>query len=139
VLSPGVGLLTRRRFVGAGAGFAGLLIAPSAWARSSAATARKTLVRSHFKPIVGAKLKMTGGGNDVDVVLSEITDLVPRLRPDDPNRFALVFTAPRDHRPTSGIRTLQHDAFGQVALFVSPVDRGVKAHHYEAVINRSRS
>jgi hypothetical protein len=131
--------VSRRAFLCSGGAFALLATSPSAWARRVTRVGRTALQRSHFKPLVGEKLRMTGGGNDVHVVLSEITDLVPKLRADDPDRFALLFTVGRSHHATPGIRTLHHDALGQVALFVSPVDRGIKARHYEAVINRSRS
>jgi hypothetical protein len=135
----GAGRVSRRTFLLSSGAFALLATSPSAWARAVTLARRKTLKRSHFKPLVGSKLRMTGGGRDVHVVLSEITDLIPRLRADDPNRFGLLFTVSGSHQATAGIRTLHHEALGQLALFVSPVDRGVKAHHYEAVINRSRS
>lgn len=82
---------------------------------------------------------MTGGGVTVIVVLTKIGNLTPVLREDDPNRFVLLFEAPLNHERTQGIRRLYHDALRPVSLFVSPVDRGVRARHYEAVINRSRS
>jgi hypothetical protein len=131
--------ISRRAFLCSGGAFTLLATSPSAWARSVTKARGTALKRSHFKSLVGSKLRMTGGGNDVHVVLSEITDLVPKHRADDPDRFALLFTVSRSHHATPGIRTLHHDALGQVALFVSPFDRGIKARHYEAVINRSRS
>jgi hypothetical protein len=82
---------------------------------------------------------MTGDGVAVVVVLAAVSNLLPVLRKDDPNRFALLFEAPLNHARTEGIRTFHHHAIGPVSLFVSPVDRGVRARHYEAVINRSRS
>lgn len=138
-MTNGVGPVSRRAFLHAGATLALLGTAPAAWARGAAAASPKSLRRSHFAPLLGAKLRMTGGGVDVDVVLAEVGNLVPVLRKDDPNRFALLFEAPRNHTRTEGIRSFHHDQLGSVALFVSPVDRGVKARHYEAVINRSRS
>jgi hypothetical protein len=79
---------------------------------------------------------MSGDGPDVTVVLTEINDLVPVMRADDQNRFALLLEAPADYPVIEGIRTLRHAAFGDVTLYVSSVDRGVDARHYEAVINR---
>jgi hypothetical protein len=118
-----------------GVALGSFLVVPAAWARSSNATVRRTLVRSHFKPLVGAKLRMTGGGNHVTVVLAEVKDLAPAGSSAD--QFALLFKVPRRQRVSEGIRTLHHSAFGQVDLFISPVDRGVKARYFEAVINRS--
>ena len=127
--------MTRRAFVRSGAALGSLLVAPAAWARSSNATVRRTLVRSHFKPLVGAKVRLTGGGNDVTVVLAQVKDLAPAGSSAD--QFALLFKVPRRQRVDEGIRTLHHSAFGRIDLFVSPVDRGVKARYYEAVINRT--
>jgi hypothetical protein len=70
-------------------------------------------------------------------VLAEISDLVPAMRAQDERRFALRFDAPRTHLRTEGIRTLHHPQLGDVSMFVSPVDRGVTALHYQAVINRT--
>lgn len=133
-------------FIGAGAAMAMLAAAPPAWARRSMATVRSALTarsnslkRSRFTPALGSTLRMTGGGEQLDVVLAEITDLRPVLRADDEDRFALLLHVPGSQRPTSGIRTLRHPDIGEVALFVAPVDRGVNPVHYEAVINRSRS
>jgi hypothetical protein len=138
--------ISRRMFIGAGAAVTLLAAAPPAWARRSmsavrsAVTARSNpLRRSRFTPALGSTLRMTGGGEQLDVVLAEITDLRPLLRADDEDRFALLLHVPGSRRPTAGIRTLRHPDIGEVALFVSPVDRGVNPVHYEAVINRSRS
>lgn len=135
----GPGGLTRRMFVSAGIGVGALVLTPHAWAKTGAATRRGPLVRAHFKPLVGEKLRMTGENTDVQVELAGISDLVPVLRHDDPNRFALMFKVPLEHTGTGGIMTFHHRHFGQVELFVSPVDRAIKVRHYEAVINRSRS
>lgn len=131
--------ISRRVFLGSGGALMLLATSPTAWARSALASGRKGLHRSRFEPLLGARLRMTAPAGDLHVVLSEIGDLIPKLEANDPNRFALLFTAARDHQPTSGIRTFTHRQLGQVALFVSPVDRGVDGLHYEAVINRSRS
>jgi hypothetical protein len=137
--STGVGGLTRRMFVRAGVALGALVVAPDAWAKTILGNSRGSLRRQHFKPLVGSKLRMTGGQTDVQVVLAGIHDLLPVLQPHDPNRFSLVFAVPRGHRCAAGIMTFHHRDLGHVDLFVSPVDRGIKARHYEAVINRSRS
>jgi hypothetical protein len=132
--------LSRRVFLRGGAAMAFLAAVPAARARASATGAAAKLKRYRFTPLVGARLRMTGGGDDAHVVLAQVGDLFPVLRPDDQNRFSLMFTIPRGrHRPSPGIRTFHHPLIGHVQLFVSPVGRGRKALHYEAVINRSRS
>ncbi|MDQ6804014.1 MAG: hypothetical protein M3065_03385 [Actinomycetota bacterium] len=138
-MASGIGPMSRRMFLRGGATFAVLAVAPSAWARSTTASAANSLTRSRFTPHVGATFRMSGDGNYVDVVLTKIDNLIPVMRSEDPNRFALLLEAPLDHPPTEGIRTLHNSAFGDVTLFVSPVDRGVDGRHYEAVINRSRN
>jgi hypothetical protein len=130
------GGLSRRMFLSGGAAVALLLAGPPAWARSALAARTRPLRRSRFKPVLGATLRMTGGGDDVDVVLAEITDLSPVLRADDEDRFALLLHARGSHRLRAGTKTLRHHDLGAVALFISPVDRGVEPAHYEAVINR---
>jgi len=138
IATTGDGALTRRRFVRSGVALGALALAPGAWAKSISRSGGGTLRRSHFKPLVGAKLRMTGGDTGVHVMLVGIHDLLPVLRPNDPNRFSLLFAVPRDHRCAEGIMTFHHRDLGRFDLFVSPVDRGLKARHYEAVINRSR-
>jgi hypothetical protein len=93
------------------------------------------LTRSTFVPLLGTTLRMTGGGDDVYVVLSEINDLSPSAR-DDEGRFALIFRAPAGQVPTQGIRTLHHDRIGATGIFVAPVGRAVGGLSYEAVFNR---
>lgn len=80
---------------------------------------------------------MTGDGEDLKVVLSAVNDLVPTLRANDENRFALLLEAPAGHVRSQGVRKLRNARFGEVVLLLVPVDRGVKALRYEAVINRS--
>jgi hypothetical protein len=138
-MTKGIGSMSRRMFLRSGAALALLAAAPTAWARSGGLAPRNLLTRSRFTPLLGASFRMTGDGQDLDVVLAQISNLTPVMRADDPNRFALLLEAPMDHAPSEGIRTFQNDDFGEVDLFVSPVDRGVEARRYEAVINRSLS
>jgi hypothetical protein len=129
--------ISRRAFIRSGVAVTVLSAVPVALVPTAWAAPVKGLTRSRFAPLVGATFRMTGGGDDLDVVLAEINDLVPLLRAHDERRFALRFDAPRGHRRTEGIRTLHHRQVGNVVMFVSPVDRGAKALHYQAVINRT--
>jgi hypothetical protein len=131
-----LGHMSRRAFVRDSAAAVVLLTAvPLSWAQSAYAASGKALVRSTFTPLLGATFRMTGGGDDFDVVLAEINDVVPVLRPNDQNRFAAVFSAPAGRQRTQGIRSLYHPNIGHIALFVASVDRGVEASRYEAVVN----
>lgn len=144
--TKGVEPVSRRMFLCGSAALALLAVAPPAWARRAVSATRgavaatpRSLTRSRFEPILGGTLRMTGGGHNIDVVLAEITDLLPVLRAHDPHRFALLLHAHGSHQPVSGIRTFHHDDLGDVALFVSPVDRGIGPTHYEAVVDCSCS
>jgi hypothetical protein len=140
-VTNGFGAISRRAFLrGGGATVAYLAVAPAAWARNTRISGPgNPLARSRFTPHIGARFRMSGEGPDLDVVLSAIDDLIPVTRSEDPDRFALLLEGPIDLPSTEGIRTLHHDALGEISLFVSSVDRGVDARHYEAVINRSRN
>jgi hypothetical protein len=127
--------ISRRAFLRSGVAVTVLSAVPVALVPAAFGAPAAGLTRSRFAPLVGTTFRMTGGGDNLDVVLSEIHDLVPVRRSQDEKRFALRFDASRAHRRTEGIRTLHHPQVGNVVLFVSPVDRGVKALHYEAVIN----
>ena len=129
------GWMSRRRFAGGGAALALFGAMPVSLARVAAA-ARSPWARSRFTPFLGSTFRMTGAGDDVDVVLTEIGDLRPVTRADDDRRFALLFAAPRGHGPADGTRTFTRAGFGAIDLFVSPVGSGAGARHYEAIINR---
>jgi hypothetical protein len=92
--------------------------------------------RSRFVPFRGATFAMTGGGGKVGVVLTDIRDLRPVLRPADEKRFMLLFTAARDHKPADGIRRFRNDNFGEIDLFVSPIGQSAESLTYQVIINR---
>jgi hypothetical protein len=129
------GWVSRRTFAGGSVALALLSAMPVSLARVAAA-AKSPWARSRFTPFLGSTFRMTGAGDDVDVVLTEISDLRPVARANDNRRFALLFAAPHGHGPADGTRTFSHDGFGAIDLFVSPVGAGAGARHYEAIINR---
>jgi hypothetical protein len=130
--------MSRRTFVRGGAGLALLSVTPVPLAHvlSAATPVPAPWSRSRFAPFRGSTFRMTGAGEDVDVVLTEINDLRPVLRVNDERRFALLFVASPSEAPANGIRTFGHDDFGDIALFVSPVGRVAGALRYQAIINR---
>jgi hypothetical protein len=129
------GRMSRRSFARGGAALALFSAVPVSLAGAVAA-ASSPWARSRFAPFLGSTFRMTGAGDDVDVVLTEISDLRPMARANDDRRFALLFTAPAGHGPADGTRTFRRGGFGAIDLFVSPVGAGTGARHYEAIINR---
>lgn len=124
--------ISRRTFARGSAALALLTAVPLALAERSAAP----WDRSRFTPWIGSTFRMSGAGQDVDVVLTEVGDLSPVAKPDDASRFSLVFAAPAGHTRTDGIRTFSRDGFGTMALYVSPVGPDTEDRPYQAVINR---
>ena len=160
-----VGMISRRAFIGGGAaaalltassvalGKGALGMGPGVPGRAGAGAAAvggnvvldagrgeaseppALLTRSTFTPLLGTTLRMTGEGDDFDVVLEEINDLSPSAQGDE-DRFALVFRAPVGQAPTQGIRTFGHERTAGTGIFVAPVGGTVGGLTYEAVFNR---
>jgi hypothetical protein len=126
--------MSRRAFARGSAAVALLTAVPISLAERSTAT--KPWGRSRFTPWVGSTFRMTGAGEDVDVVLTEIGDLHPAARAQDEARFSLLFTAPAGHAPTDGIASFSRDGFGAIDMFVTPVGPDSGDRPYEAIINR---
>jgi hypothetical protein len=93
-------------------------------------------VRSTFTPLLGSTFHMSGGGSGYDVVLTEIDDLDFSRADQSEDCFSLIFSGSTSRPRTSGIRTFRHAKIGAVDMFVSPVDRGVRALRLQSVINR---
>jgi hypothetical protein len=126
--------ISRRAFGRGSAALVLLTAVPLSLAARSAGAA--TWGRSRFTPWIGSTFRMTGAGDDLDVVLSQIGDLRPVARTQDEARFSLLFTAPAGHAPTGGIRTISRDGFGAIDMFVTPVGPESGDRPYQAVINR---
>ncbi len=134
------GPVSRRTFlrdgaVVAAAGAATLSISGVASAATRTAVPRAKLARSTFVPLVGRTFTMAEGRSSHDAILAEVNDL-PAADRGDEDRFALVFHVDRRNRPAQGLKQFRHAELGRVDLFAGPVDRGVKALRFEAVVNR---
>lgn len=130
--------ISRRRFFGVASAVTAAVALPSWTASAIAGTSSATkLTRSAFAKYVGATFRMsdaTFGGN---VVLSSVDDIAGAVAGDE-NRFALLFTAPSSSvTAPQGVYTFRQKAFGSADLFVVPVDRGVSARLYQAIVNRT--
>jgi hypothetical protein len=133
--------LLRYGTVVASVGAASLSISPAAGAASRTGAGRRLpapdpLKRSTFAPLVGEAFTMTGAGGARRAVLAEVNDLRPETSAGNEDRFALVFKVAPGRNPAGGVKEFRHPRLGSVSLFAGPVDRGVKAARYEAVINR---
>jgi hypothetical protein len=115
------------------AGASALAVLP--FARLQAAMAATTMPRRDaFSGAVGSTFQLTGNGITASAVLAEVADLRPTLRPNDPDRYSLVFTL--NSALPQGIYTFRQKRVGSVDLFATPVDRGVKIRSLQAIVNR---
>jgi hypothetical protein len=106
------------------------------WASAPSTTI--ALRRSAFVPLVGDTFEIIHQGGSLPVVLRQVTDLKPTLRPGAEDQFSLMFTDAR-LRPAlqDGTYGISHPRHGRIALFVTPIDRPQTTQHYQAVINHS--
>jgi hypothetical protein len=130
------GGISRRAFVGRSASLVAISAVPVGLLTRGSPRRAGMWTRSRFMPFVGATFRMTGGGEKADVVLAEISDLSPVLRPADEKRFSLLFTGARDHPPADGIRNFSNDEFGEIDMFVSPIGRRTGSLSYQVIVNR---
>lgn len=138
IAAGGLHTISRRRFLAGAVTAAAVAALPLATAeRASAATLSKaapTLTRSTFIPLVQSSFKMIDArGKTVSVVLSDIGDL-NAASAGSQTRFSLVFDGPTKTAGPQGMYSFRNATLGDFSLFVVPVDRGVVAQHYQAVV-----
>lgn len=97
---------------------------------------RLPLTRSAFAALVGSRVRMMAAGEVATVRVASVEDIKPKTAVGDENRFSVLFRAPRGTDVESGMHRFLTSGGESVELFVAPVDRGVKARYYQAVINR---
>ena len=125
---------SRRSVLGAAA-LSTLALAALAVAATDGA-ARLRLVRSAFIPHVGRRFTLSGPGVSTSARLSAVEDLAAVPRQGDQRRFSLLFQADKRLPSGQGVYRVRRSGVGAVDLFVVPVDRGVRGHHYQAIVNR---
>jgi hypothetical protein len=137
--------VSRRAFLAGGASLAGIgsvcVLVPGAAAAVVQATSSRSLAirRSAFVPLVGQTFQIVGDRRSLSVVLRQVNDLVPAVRPGAEDQFSLVFTDTSLHPVLrQGTYPIRHARQGWTSLFVAPVDRRRTAQHYQATID-SRS
>ena len=74
--------------------------------------------------------------NETEAVESELTEVSERLITPRQERFSLVFRTANEILMEQGLRTFEHDAMGNFAIFIVPIGRDDEGTYYEAVFNR---
>jgi hypothetical protein len=91
--------------------------------------------RSIFAASVGQVFTAVSPAGSFQVTLASITDLAPVVKPDDEDRFNLIFES-TDARFESGIYRLSRSGVPMTELFVSPVNAEAKTRTLQALVNR---
>jgi hypothetical protein len=127
--------VARRTVVLIGSASPVAMILGGGWVAPAAAAARSAYDRATWTPLVGSTFTMSSATSSQPVVLAAVEN-VAGAPSGAAQRFSLVF------RSASGplvdqVVSLQRRGFAGASLFVSSVDRGISAHHYQAVVNRT--
>ena len=133
---------SRRAFLASGASLAGVGWAGVLAPRAAASTAppvpseKLALRRSVFLPLRGQSFRIAHDRGSLTVVLRQVSDLQPTVRPGAEDQFSLIFS---HHWLRPGIRqgtyAVSHPQRGQIRLFVVPVGRSRFAQRYQAIID----
>jgi hypothetical protein len=127
-------LLPRRTVLGSALAGSALALAGGWGSSAEARAARSGLARSTWARQRGRRFTMSLGGTSAAVTLVSVDDL-SGASSGAPGRFSLVFRTATLDVP-DGIARLRRRRFPAADLFVTQVDRGVEARHYQAVVNR---
>lgn len=133
---------SRRAFVAGGASLVGIgsvcVLVPRAAAALLDPAPLKNLAvrRSTFLPLVGQTFQIVHDRGSLTVILRQVSDLEPSVRPGAEDQFSLIFTDAR-LRPAlpQGTYSISHARQGGISLFVAPVGRRQTAQEYQAVID----
>jgi hypothetical protein len=92
--------------------------------------------RSAFLPLLGQTFRIAHGQGSLSVVLSQVNDLKPTVRPGAEDQFSLIFTGAR-LMPALSQETysISHARRGRIALFIVPVGMRETAQQYQAIID----
>ena len=74
----------------------------------------------------------TEGGPAFDMTLHKVEGKVSNERQEC---FSLIFRSPLDILPAQGQYAMKHEALGDLAIFMTPVQRAEDGISYEAVFN----
>jgi len=92
--------------------------------------------RSTYVPLVGQTFQIMHDQGSLNVVLQQVSDLSPTLRPGAETQFSLMFID-AGLRPALPQETyfISQARLGQVSLFLVPVDHRNTVQRYQAIIN----
>lgn len=120
----------------AGAGWAGVLSTPAAAAPTLARPANLGLQRSAFLPLLGRTFRIGQGRDSLVVVLRQVSDLKPTVRPGSEHQFSLIFSCPRRRLGLpQGTYPVSHRGGDWISLFIVPVGRLGTTQQYQAIID----
>lgn len=132
---------SRRAFLASGASLAGAgwvgMRAPGASAAAALTGSRKlALRRSAFLPLLGQVFRIAHDAGSLAVVLRQVSDLKPTVRPGAEDQFSLIFTGTgRQAVLSQGTYHVSHPGRGRISLFVVPVGSHGTAQQYQAIID----
>ena len=133
--------LSRRTFLVCAGSLAGVgwwgVMAPGAAAAPALVTTKDLAFRrSAFLPLLGQTFRIVHNRRSLTVVLHQVSDLQPCVRPGAEDQFSLIFTH-RGLRPalSQGTYPVRHARRGQISLFLVPIGRSETAQHYQAIID----
>lgn len=134
--------LSRRAFLAGAASLAGVgsvcALAPRAAAAmlASAGVRKLALRRSAFLPLVGQSFRIVHDRESLTVILRQVSDLKPTVRPGAEDQFSLIFTG-AGFRPAlpQGTYAISHARRGRISLFVVPVGPRRVAQQYQVIID----
>lgn len=69
----------------------------------------------------------------LEMELTEVTEIAEKSRQES---FAMIFLAPGDTPPDQRLYRMQHDALGELDIFLVPVSLDKRGLRFEAVFNR---
>jgi hypothetical protein len=134
-----MGDVSRRTFLGAGAGTLGLLAlgineSVAGAAATSTTSSMSAPLRADYAPWVGRVFSATHAGHTYRVTLTRIDDLSPTTAKQRPHCFAMAFTPVGKARLADGIYTLHRSKVVTHKLFLSSLGTN---GGMQAIINRS--
>ena len=137
--------LSRRAFLAGGASLAAIGAVSGVVSRGAASVLHPDRMRnlafrrSTFVPLVGQHFRIIHDHGSLTVVLREVSDLGPSVRPGAEGQFSLMF-ADAGLRPALPGETysISHPRLGRISLFITPVGLARTTQFYQAIINSPR-
>jgi hypothetical protein len=136
----------RRTFLAVGLGAAGALVLSSspagALAGGSAPAGRPAtlkaaptgLRRREWSGLVGRTVTVAGAGGRARMAVVDVSDIAGAPAGHD-GCFQVTLRAQDRVAVASGVSQVGRPGAAPVSLFVSPIDRGVRARHFQIVVN----